>query len=84
MHKSTYLRVLTISAVLAFGGIGSATAGTIAAERWAKNDGLWSEHLGSYFTLETHVNPHALGGSKLPSNFVATDRTHNRGLLQIN
>ena len=78
MHKSTYLRVLTILAVLAFGSISSATAGTIAAERWAKNDGLWSEHLGSYFTPETQVNPHALGGSKLPSNFVATDRTHNR------
>ena len=78
MHKSTYLRVLTILAVLAFGSISSATAGTIAAERWAKNDGLWSEHLGSYFTPETQVSPHTLGGAKLPSNFVATDRTHNR------
>lgn len=78
MQKSTYLRTCTIVAVLAFCGISSATAGSIAAERWTKNDGLWSEHLGSYFTPETQVSPHALGGSKLPSNFVATDRTHNR------
>ena len=53
MQKSTYLRTCTIVAVLAFCGISSATAGTIAAERWTKNDGLWSEHLGSYFTPET-------------------------------
>lgn len=78
MQKSTCSRVLTVLAVLAFCGISSATAGTIAAERWTKNDGLWSEQLGSHFTPETQVRPHTLGGSKLPTNFVANDRTHSR------
>ena len=42
MQKSTCSRVLTVLAVLAFCGISSATAGTIAAERWTKNDGLYA------------------------------------------
>lgn len=82
MQKSTKSRILTDFIVIASLGISAAAhASSLSAERlgsFTGSEGLWSEQLGSHFTPETQVRPHTLGGSKLPTNFVATDRTHSR------
>ena len=82
MQQSNKSLILTVLIVIASLGISAVSqASSLSAERFSSftgSKGLWSEQLGSHFTPETQVRPQVLGGSKLPTNFVATDRTHSR------